>query len=76
MSIKFIISILQKVHYSQHYSPESWSMSFTYLKTVFQMNRVKHRKSKSLGLSFRTFLDVTNVPLMSNDVPLSYEEFL
>jgi hypothetical protein len=33
--IKFIISILQKVHDSQQYSPESWSMYFTYLKTIF-----------------------------------------
>jgi hypothetical protein len=40
------------------------------------MNRVKHRKSKSLGLIFGTCIDLTNIPLLSKDIPLSHEEFL
>jgi len=49
MSIKFIISILQTVHDSQNFNPESWSMYFTYVKTASEKCRIKHRKSKSLG---------------------------
>jgi len=39
------------------------------------MNKEKHRKSKSLCLIFGTSLDLTNIPLISKDMPLSCEEF-
>jgi len=57
MSIKFIISILQTVHDSQNYNPESWSMFFTFVKIVFETSRINHRKNKSFGPILGTCID-------------------
>jgi hypothetical protein len=40
------------------------------------MSGVKHRKYKSLGSIFGTCIALTNIPLVSKNVPLSYKEFL